>query len=235
MQTILKKEVIDLDTLLCPKVEEIVTLIKHFTCALHSLYLLEKQKKRHCAKRKAQLYFHWLTLPANEPSSEKVAPSVLQVNLSPSLTVCSCITNDNQITLSLVREEKIESRGQSILRKQQFLCNLAEIETLKNIFPCLNTFKCTMSLQEKIKRLKLTPLPMHKSPTPVQVSLDDESLPEEIKEVVSEGNVESIVYYAIGGGMQANYKVTYKKDEKDSRYTTYDFFMIERVTYKIMS
>ena len=72
-----------------------------------------------------------------------------------------------------------------------------------------------MSLQEKMKRLKLTPLPMHKSPTPVQVSLDDVSLPEEIKEVVSEGNVESIVYYAIGSGMQANYKVTYKKDQKD--------------------
>ena len=120
---------------------------------------------------------------------EKVAPSVLQVNLSPSFTVCSCITKDNQISLSLVREEKIESRGQSILRKQQIICNLAEIETLKNNFPCLNTFKCTMSLQEKMKRLKVTPLPMHKSPTPVQVSLDDESLPEEIKEVVSEGNV----------------------------------------------
>ena len=37
---------------------------------------------------------------------EKVALSVLQVNLSPSLTVCSCITNDNQINLSLVREGK---------------------------------------------------------------------------------------------------------------------------------
>ena len=92
-----------------------------------------------------------------------------------------------------------------------------------------------MSLQEKMKILKLTPLPMHKSPTPVQVSLDDESLPDEIKDVVSEGNVESIVYYAIGGVMQANYKITCKKDEKDSRYTTYDFFMIERVTNKIMS
>ena len=75
-----------------------------------------------------------------------------------------------------MREEKIESRGQSILRKQQILCNLAEIETLKNIFPCLNTFKCTMSLQERMKRLKLTPLPMYKSPTSVQVSLDDQSL-----------------------------------------------------------
>ena len=65
----LQKEVIDLNTLLCPKVEEIVTPIKHFTCALHSLYMPEKQKKIHCAKRNAQLYFYWLTLPANEPSS----------------------------------------------------------------------------------------------------------------------------------------------------------------------
>ena len=117
---------------------------------------------------------------------EKVAPSVLQVNLSPSLTVCSCIANDNQIALSLVREEKIESRGQSILRKQQILCN--------------------------------------KFFAPVQVTLDDESLPDEIKQVVSNGNVESIVYYAKEYGMQSNYKVTYKKEDKDSRYTTYEFF-----------
>ena len=42
-----------------------------------------------------------------------------------------------------------------------------------------------MSLQEKMKKLKLTPLPMHKSPTPVQMSLDEESLPDEVKQVVS--------------------------------------------------
>ena len=92
-----------------------------------------------------------------------------------------------------------------------------------------------MSLQEKMRRLKLTPLPIHKSPAPVQVSLDDESLPEEIKEVVSKGNVESIVYYTKDCGMQSNYKVTYKKEDKNSRYTTYEFFMVERVTNKIMS
>ena len=72
---------------------------------------------------------------------EKVAPSVLQVNLSPSLTVCSCITNDNQINLSLVREEKIESRGQSILRKQQIICNLSEVETLKKYLSLLEYFQ----------------------------------------------------------------------------------------------
>ena len=92
-----------------------------------------------------------------------------------------------------------------------------------------------MSLQEKMKRLKLTPLPIHKPPAPVQVTLDDESLPDEIKQVVSKGNAESIVYYVKDYGLQSNYKVTYKKEDKDSRYTTYEFFMVERVTNKIMS
>ena len=69
LQTLLQEEVIHLDTLLCQKVEEIVTPIKHFICALHSLYFIEKQKKRHGAKKKEQLCFYWVTLPANEPSS----------------------------------------------------------------------------------------------------------------------------------------------------------------------
>ena len=69
LQTLLQKEVVDLDTLFCPIVEEISHPIKNFTCDLHSFNLPEKQKKKHCAKRKAQLYFYWLTLPTNEPSS----------------------------------------------------------------------------------------------------------------------------------------------------------------------
>ena len=52
---------------------------------------------------------------------------------------------------------------------------------------------------------------------------------------VSEGNEESIVYYGSGYGMQANYKVTYKKDDKDSTNTTYEFFWIERETNKKQS
>ena len=52
LQTLLQKEVIDLDTFSCPKVDEIVTPIKHFTRALHSLYLPEKQKKDIALKEK---------------------------------------------------------------------------------------------------------------------------------------------------------------------------------------
>ena len=74
---------------------------------------------------------------------EKAAPSgsVLQMNLSPSLTVRSYITNDNQLTLTFLNEEKIESRGQNFLRKQQILCNTKEIETLKKYLSLLEYFQ----------------------------------------------------------------------------------------------
>ena len=68
LQTLLQKEVIDLETLLCPKVEDIKSPIDNITCALHFFYLPEKQKRKHFAKRKAQLYFYWISLPYNEPS-----------------------------------------------------------------------------------------------------------------------------------------------------------------------
>ena len=65
-----------------------------------------------------------------------------------------------------------------------------------------------------MRKLKLTPLPTPKWPAPVQVPLDDDNLPDEIKMLVSEGNLESIVNYGSGLGMQTNYKVTYKKTTK---------------------
>ena len=72
---------------------------------------------------------------------EKATPSVLQVNLSPNLTVCSCIASDNQLTVTFLKEEKIDSRGQTILRKQQISCNTAEIETLKKYLSLLEYFQ----------------------------------------------------------------------------------------------
>ena len=75
---------------------------------------------------------------------EKAAPSVLQVNLSPILNICSYITNDNQLTLTLLKEEKIQSRGQNLLRKEQILCNTKEIEMLKKYL----LYKMTISLMK---------------------------------------------------------------------------------------
>ena len=85
---------------------------------------------------------------------EKGAPSVFQLNLSP---VCSFITNDNQITLSLVREEKLESRGQSILRKQQILCNIAEVETLKKYFSLLKCFQMYREITRENEKTETNP------------------------------------------------------------------------------
>ena len=55
LQTLLQKNLKDLDTPLCPKVEEISPPIKYFNCAQHSFNLPEKQKKKHCAE-KAKLF-----------------------------------------------------------------------------------------------------------------------------------------------------------------------------------
>ena len=68
LQKLLQKDVTNLETLLCPKIEEIFTPVEHLTCSLHSSILPFKQKKKYCAKRKAQVYFYWITLPTNESS-----------------------------------------------------------------------------------------------------------------------------------------------------------------------
>ena len=84
-----------------------------------------------------------------------------------------------------------------------------------------------------MRKLKLTSLPRPKWPILVQVPLDDGNLPDEIKKLVSEGNVESIVYYGSGYGMQAKYKVIYKKTTKTLDILLMNSFGLkERLTKK---
>ena len=82
-----------------------------------------------------------------------------------------------------------------------------------------------MSMQEKMRRMKLTPLPTPKRPVAVPMSLTDESLPDEIKQGVREGNLDSIVYEK-DCGVKASYTVTYKKADANSNYTTYEFLLL---------
>ena len=72
---------------------------------------------------------------------EKTAPSLLQVNLSPNFTVYSCITPENQLKVTLIKEEKIDTRGQTVLRKQQIVCAGAEIEAFKKYLSPLEYFQ----------------------------------------------------------------------------------------------
>ena len=84
-----------------------------------------------------------------------------------------------------------------------------------------------MSMKEKMQRMNLTPLPMPKRSVPVQVPLNDENLPAEIKQLVEQGCVDSVTYYRMEYGMKASYTVAYKKEDKDSHFTTYKFFIVD--------
>ena len=63
------------------------------------------------------------------------------MNLSPNLVVYSCIADEIQLTVTFVKEEKVDSRGQTILRKQQIVCTGAEIEALKKYLSLLECFQ----------------------------------------------------------------------------------------------
>ena len=71
---------------------------------------------------------------------EKTNPSLLQVNWSPNLTAYSCVALDSQLTATLVKEERIDSRGQTILRDQQIVCGGAEIEAFEKYRSLLEYF-----------------------------------------------------------------------------------------------
>ena len=73
--------------------------------------------------------------------TEKTNLSLLQLSLSPSLTVYSCIAPDNQLSVTLVKEERIDSHGQTIMRKQQIVSGGAEIEAFKKNLSLVEYFQ----------------------------------------------------------------------------------------------
>ena len=88
---------------------------------------------------------------------EKTNPSLLQVSLSPSLIVYSCIAPDNQLTVTLVKEERIDSRGQAILRKQQIVCGGAEIEAFKKYLSLVEYFQLYHVYTREIAKTETNP------------------------------------------------------------------------------
>ena len=68
---------------------------------------------------------------------------------------------------------------------------------------------------------------MPKRAVPILMSLDDESLPKEIKQRVKENDVESIVFRDKVDSIHANYTVTYRNDDKDFEYVLYEIYIDE--------
>ena len=68
---------------------------------------------------------------------------------------------------------------------------------------------------------------MPKRSVPAQVLLNDENLPKEIKQLVEQGCVDSVTYYGMEYDVKASYTVAYKKEAKNSHYTTYEIFIVD--------
>ena len=68
---------------------------------------------------------------------------------------------------------------------------------------------------------------MPKCAVPILMSLDDESLPKEIKQRVKENDVESIVFRDKVDSIKANYTINYRSDDKDSEYVLYEIYIAE--------
>ena len=149
------------------------------------------------------------------------------MSLSPSLTVYSCISPHNQLTVTLVKEERIDSRGQTILRKQQIVCGGAEIEAFKKYLSLVEYFQLYHVYTRENAKTEKNPLPMTKRVVPVLMSLDDESLPKEIKQRVKENDVETIVFRDKVDSINANYTITYRNDDKDSEYKMNEKYIAE--------
>ena len=65
---LLQINVINLEKLSCPKVEHLNIYRETPICNLYALSCTKKQKSRHCARKKALLFYHWLM---NESTSRE--------------------------------------------------------------------------------------------------------------------------------------------------------------------
>ena len=84
-----------------------------------------------------------------------------------------------------------------------------------------------MSLEEKMRKLKLTLLPIPKRAVPVLMSLNDKSLPAEIRQRIEENNVQSIVFRDKTDRVNANCTVTFINDNQNSQFVTYEIYIMK--------
>ena len=59
------------------------------------------------------------------------------------------------------------------------------------------------------------------------MSLDDETLPDDIKQLIKENNVESIVFRDKQDSMNAKHTITYTQGDEDSGFVSYEFFIVK--------
>ena len=104
LQKLLQRKVTKLEDLLCLKIEHLSFYRETAICDMHSTTCPKRQKNKHCARKKAQLFYYWLI--HEQPSIGKNSTVCRQKNLCPNLIVYSCLTAENQLSVTFVKEEK---------------------------------------------------------------------------------------------------------------------------------
>ena len=74
LKKLLQREVINLETL-CPKVENLKLYRDIPICELHAVSCPKRQRSRHCATKKAKLFYQWLTNESSFGKINSISPS----------------------------------------------------------------------------------------------------------------------------------------------------------------
>ena len=75
LKNLLQNDVINLETLLCPKVENLKLYRDIPICDLHAVSCPKRQQSRHCATKKAKLFYQWLTNESPFGEINSISPS----------------------------------------------------------------------------------------------------------------------------------------------------------------
>ena len=65
LRQLLQRNVNNLETLFCPKIEHVKLYRETSVCKLHALSCTKRQRSKHCAAKQAKLFYQW---PTNESS-----------------------------------------------------------------------------------------------------------------------------------------------------------------------
>ena len=75
LKKLFQRDVINLETLLCPKVENLKLYRDIPICELHAVSCPRRQRSRHCASKKAKLFYQWLTNESSFGKTNSISPS----------------------------------------------------------------------------------------------------------------------------------------------------------------
>ena len=75
LKNLLQRDVINLETLLCPKVENLKLYRDIPICELHAVSCPKRQRSSHCAHKNAKLFYQWLTNESSFGKFNSISPS----------------------------------------------------------------------------------------------------------------------------------------------------------------